>query len=639
MGGTMSYIIHYDIAALIIAIIVLLFFYFRKTIETRQNRIFATFIFLAIISNISDLISIFIITYSGIVPRWIEYLVNETYLASFNGTAVAYFVYTIYLTKNKNMSILDAIRAYVPYAIVCVLIFTSDFTKLVFYFDESGEYTHGPLIVCLYASAFYYIVSSLLQSVIYHKILSKSQFWTVVFFTATTMGAISLQMYIDGLLIVQFMISVSLLLIYLTLENPENYWDKMLESYNNLAFMEVFKANVNREKKFTVLGIQVDGLKFINENLGVSAGNQLMKEIATYLKTYVGRKNVYHMSGAQFTLMSAKSDFDWDEILKSIAERFNKPFMYGEMEISLNTHMCILNYPDTVTRLEDAIDMIEYSLKKSKVVGDGTVVYADQEILEKGKRENSILQALTQAVREDAFDVYYQPIYSVTEERYTTAEALVRLQNEHLGFISPEEFIPIAEKNGLIIKIGELVFDRVCNFYVTNHLEEKGIDSLHFNLSVVECMQDRLYEKLIAKMDKYNLEYKRISLEITETAAVASKDTLRNNMQKLIDKGMKFSMDDYGTGFSNTATIITYPFDEIKIDKSIVWSSMEDSKAMTAFKHTVAMMKELNLKIVAEGVETQEQAQMLKEMGCDYFQGYLYSKPVNGKEFLTKIDS
>ena len=321
-----------------------------------------------------------------------------------------------------------------------------------------------------------------------------------------------------------------------------------------------------------------------------------------------------------------------------ISDRFSDAFECSGMEISLDVNMCLFSYPQVVSNLEDAIDLLEYSLKYAKETGGSGIVYGDKELLAKGKRETQIVYMLGKAIKEDGFCVHYQPIYSVEKGRYTTAEALVRFKESDIGFVSPEEFIPIAEKNGMIVRIGEIVFEKVCKFYKENHLEEKGIENIHFNLSVVECMQQKLHEKIENIMDKYQLDSSKISLEITETAAVTSREILINNMNQLIDRGFKFSMDDYGTGFSNTSTLIAYPFDEIKIDKSIVWSAMEDEKAMIAFKHSVAMIKDLDFKIVAEGVETKEQAKMLGDLGCDYFQGYYYSKPVSEDDFMSLID-
>ena len=362
-----------------------------------------------------------------------------------------------------------------------------------------------------------------------------------------------------------------------------------------------------------------------------------MKEIAEYLLEIAGKQKVYHMSGAQFVIMGISPLEEWTELLQVVHDRFRQPFVAGKMEIALSASMCMMTYPDTVERLEDAIDMIEYSLNKAKTSGDEIVVYADKEILEKGKREALLLQLIRTALREESFDVFYQPIFSVEQQRYTTAEALVRLHTKELGFVSPEEFIPIAEKNGLVVEIDDLVFRKVCRFYKEQKLEEKGIEYIHVNLSVIECMQEKLCEKLLRTMDEFGLDYSRIQFEITETAAVASKEVLRNTMEKLIKYGIEFAMDDYGTGFSNTATIINYPFSTIKLDKSMIWSAMEDEKAMIALKHMISMSKELKLHIIAEGVESLAQANHLAVLGCDYFQGYFFSRPLDEEDFLKVI--
>ena len=297
----------------------------------------------------------------------------------------------------------------------------------------------------------------------------------------------------------------------------------------------------------------------------------------------------------------------------------------------------MLSYPDKLTSAENIPDMIEYSLDKAATLGDDTVIYADESILEEGRREHKIIQVMRQALRNKTFEVYYQPIYSVEKGHYTSAEALIRLRDEELGFISPDEFIPLAEKNGMILEIGEFVFRDVCSFVSKKRLWEKGIEYIDVNLSVVQCMQEKLHERLIEIMDEYRLEYSYINLEITETAAIMSSETLKSNMDKLMDKGIKFSLDDYGTGFSNTSNLVEYNFHTIKLDKSMVWAAMEDEKAMCALEYTIGMVKAMNMELVAEGVENKEQAEKLENMGCDFFQGYLYSRPICKEDFYMKI--
>ena len=634
----MIYTTQFDISALMITLVILFYFIYKNTIKSQQNTLFLWLIICALVSNISDLISIYSISNPGRFPRWFEYLINEFYLVSFCGTAVVYLAYIICLTSSKTLSLFDKIRIYLPYAVLFISIYSTGQTGFIFYFDKEGRYCHGKGFILMYICAFYYMISALVYSIAGLKKIGKAKFNTIIFFTNAILLSIAMQMFFKGLLISQFMTSVSVLILYLSLENPENYMDRILHIYNNKAFIEVFKVYTRKRKKFVLLGIEIGGIKYINENLGVLEGNRVMRETASFFKSVAGRKNVFHLSGSQFLIMSNDQNMDWNNVVDRISDRFSDAFECSGMEISLDVNMCLFSYPQVVSNLEDAIDLLEYSLKYAKETGGSGIVYGDKELLAKGKRETQIVYMLGKAIKEDGFCVHYQPIYSVEKGRYTTAEALVRFKESDIGFVSPEEFIPIAEKNGMIVRIGEIVFEKVCKFYKENHLEEKGIENIHFNLSVVECMQQKLHEKIENIMDKYQLDSSKISLEITETAAVTSREILINNMNQLIDRGFKFSMDDYGTGFSNTSTLIAYPFDEIKIDKSIVWSAMEDEKAMIAFKHSVAMIKDLDFKIVAEGVETKEQAKMLGDLGCDYFQGYYYSKPVSEDDFMSLID-
>lgn len=634
----MIYTTQFDISALMITLVILFYFIYKNTIKSQQNTLFLWLIICALVSNISDLISIYSISNPGRFPRWFEYFINEFYLVSFCGTAVVYLAYIICLTSSKTLSLFDKIRIYLPYAVLFISIYSTGQTGFIFYFDKEGQYCHGKGFILMYICAFYYMISALVYSIAGLKKIGKAKFNTIIFFTNAILLSIAMQMFFKGLLISQFMTSVSVLILYLSLENPENYMDRILHIYNNKAFIEVFKVYTRKRKKFVLLGIEIGGIKYINENLGVLEGNRVMRETASFFKSVAGRKNVFHLSGSQFLIMSNDQNMDWNNVVDRISDRFSDAFECSGMEISLDVNMCLFSYPQVVSNLEDAIDLLEYSLKYAKETGGSGIVYGDKELLAKGKRETQIVYMLGKAIKEDGFCVHYQPIYSVEKGRYTTAEALVRFKESDIGFVSPEEFIPIAEKNGMIVRIGEIVFEKVCKFYKENHLEEKGIENIHFNLSVVECMQQKLHEKIENIMDKYQLDSSKISLEITETAAVTSREILINNMNQLIDRGFKFSMDDYGTGFSNTSTLIAYPFDEIKIDKSIVWSAMEDEKAMIAFKHSVAMIKDLDFKIVAEGVETKEQAKMLGDLGCDYFQGYYYSKPVSEDDFMSLID-
>ena len=192
----------------------------------------------------------------------------------------------------------------------------------------------------------------------------------------------------------------------------------------------------------------------------------------------------------------------------------------------------------------------------------------------------------------------------------------------------------MAEENGMIIDIGELVFRQVCTFIKTHDMKALGLDYIEVNLSFVQCIQENLAQQMADIMQEYGIDPHQINFEITETASSVKAQTLLKNMDQLIVLGSTFSMDDYGTGFSTANYLVNLPLQLVKIDKSILWSAMEDEDAFIILHHTVEMLNALHKKIIVEGVETQKMVEVLTKMQCDYLQGFLYSKPLPEEEFV-----
>ena len=235
------------------------------------------------------------------------------------------------------------------------------------------------------------------------------------------------------------------------------------------------------------------------------------------------------------------------------------------------------------------------------------------------------------------FRSYYQPIYSVRDRKYISAEALVRLKDPDLGFIPPDEFIPLTERDGTITKLGMQIFEMVCSFLKYAKLDEKGIQYIEVNLSVVQCMQKSLKEQLFDLMNKYQIRPEQVCLEITETVAVKTPEIVRKLFQELDKHGISFALDDYGSGYSNVKYIIELPFDFVKLDKYLIWNYFKNDFDKIAFESTITMMKSLNIEMIAEGVETKQQADTLAKLGVNYLQGYYFSKPIPPDDFIDFI--
>lgn len=637
----MNYIIHYDVAALLVTLIIIVQYYSNRRISLGVRKVFVVALMVAMGSNALDLITVYTIEHPQSIPLVLNYLVNMAYLISFNSIPMLYYVYVREAIKpSERWSKWEYVWAFGPFAVDVLLVLTTVFTHGIFWFEDGLVYTHGSWMAFLYVSAFYYMVSALIQTIIHRSGLTHSQRVVVIFYSVGTIISIIFQLVCSGLLIVQFAISLALLLVYLSLENPEDFTDAQIGSFNRLAFTETINSYLRSEKDFEIMGVQIGGIGYLRSVIGLTNINGLMKMIADFLESISGhRRKVFYVEQNRFMILAEGNDAHWDIFRDVLQRRFQRPFTFEGTDFSLDLALTLLPNKEHqgIAEAEDILRMLECALQEAEDSSAGMTVIEGDQLLEKGRREGDILHILREALRFQRFEVYYQPIYSVKKKRYCSAEALIRLRDSKMGYISPEEFVPIAERHGLIVEMGTFVFREVCRFIAEKRLWELGIEYVDVNLSVVQCMQEDLHERLIAIMDEFRLPYHCINLEITETAAVWSSENLRNNMMRLMEKGVKFSLDDYGTGFSNTASIVEYPFHTIKLDKSMLWSSTDSEKAMCALEHMIGMIKSMHMELICEGVETQSQATMLEHMGCDYFQGYYFSKPVNAESFLELL--
>ena len=242
---------------------------------------------------------------------------------------------------------------------------------------------------------------------------------------------------------------------------------------------------------------------------------------------------------------------------------------------------------------------------------------------------------IRKAIKNNGFRMYYQPIYSVRDNKFVTAEALIRLNDDEVGFISPEDFIPAAEKSGAIYEIGDFVIDSVFNFI--EKTRPYGVRYIEINISAMQCMSDSFVEDIKRKLVQYNVSNKSVNFELTESASAILDDVLRKTVSLLHAEGIEFSIDDYGTGYSNLHRIMSEPIKLIKIDRSLI-NELSDDKTRSVLSDTIRMIKAIGMEIVAEGVETAETAQWLIDKGCDYIQGYYYAKPMPEDEYLAFLE-
>ena len=629
----MRYVLHYDVAALILTVIILIHFYHKKSIRSSQTYVFVGLIWTLLLTDIMDVISVFADDLR--VPLAVAYGLNALYLIAFNLLPFWCYLYLFILTdrNSRKWTTVQKLVLFLPVSVTTLMILTSPFTKFVYYYNPDRIYYHGVGFPVLCMVSGIYMIASMILTIKCRTALTGWQRTTVyVYLAAACVGAVVQKMFPD-VLVMQFVASLIVLLLYMSLENPDDDEEKYLGIYNRRGFDKMIASAVGKQDPFHVVVVTVTNFTAIREALGVEFSRILTKQVVENLTIELRPVELFFLAEGKFAIIVDEKSGVLNYAENVLREELDEPVIAGGMNLQLETVMIQLDYPKDVKTVEDIMDSIDYSSTLPFESDDGEVLRVGGEILANRRRESRILQIMKRALANGTFEVYYQPIYSTQQERFNSAEALIRLFDAELGFISPEEFIPMAEKNGMILKIGEFVFRTVCRMMSREKIWEKGIDYIEVNLSVVQCMQEDICEMLYGIMDEYDIPYSCINLEVTETTI--ARDVLWDTMERMTVGGVTFSLDDYGTGYSNLSNVLKYPFHIVKLDKSMVWYAMENEAAMRALRHTVAMIRDLDMHIVAEGVETEEQRDILREMGCEYLQGYYFSKPVPERNFLA----
>ena len=630
----MNYIFHYDIAAILICIIVGGLFFSKKHIPSQSNRLFLCIGAMIITASLFDIISVYSLNHVETVPIWLNYLINQIYFFSFNCTYVIYFIYLLLITERHQSrygKVMKKINT-VVLIFVSVTIAITPWAKTIFYFEDN-QYKHGFLHSVLYAVAFIMLAGCIFTVLTSRRKINNMHLITTCMIAVTSIVAIFIQLLWNELLLVNFVASLLFFMLFHSLQNPDDYLDKELDIFNMKAFLQEISKRADKKKEFTVLAFEMEGLQFVDQFMGVESSNDLL---ATVVKdcTHGLKGDMYHLDGTRFAYVFDKNSKDIEEHADWLKWRFVTAFHINRVAVNLTLRMCTVDYPEVADSREEMLNAISSALEVAKEENSYDVVVATKESTEQHQRSAIISHILKSAVRNKSFEVYFQPIYSIEDKDFSAAEALVRLRDEELGFIPPDEFIPIAEQSGLILEIGDIVFNKVCEFLQSADAKSLGIRYVEVNLSMVQCLQEDLHKHLKSIMDRYEIPYNMIDFEVTETFSAVDNKILINNMDRLIDSGCTFAVDDYGTGYSNTDYLIELPFDLVKLDKSVVWAATDNEKAMKVLEHTAAMIKSLGLKIVAEGVETFEQAIMLRSVGCDFLQGYYFSKPIPPAEYV-----
>ncbi len=427
------------------------------------------------------------------------------------------------------------------------------------------------------------------------------------------------------------------------LEYQANH-DSLTDLPNRILFVDRLQQSINLaeryNKKIAVLFIDLDHFKEINDSLGHHIGDKILLEFSNRIKKEIRKSDtISRLGGDEFCIILNDAD-DVNHVTSFITDSMKitqKPFIINGRKLYVGMSIGISMYPNDGESVNTLLKNSDAAMYKAKESGRNTYCFYNEELTQKALDRVSLETALRKALVEDELVVYFQPQMDAKENKLVGMEALVRWQHPSLGLISPDKFIPLAELTGIIVALDRIVMKKALLQF--NEWRKAGLNpgKLAMNLAIKQIESNDFIDFFETLLISENCDYKNIELEVTESQIMSNPDKSIRVLQRLNDLGLSIAIDDFGTGYSSLTYIKKLPIKKLKIDKSFIDDLPDNSEDSAITKTIINLCENLNLDVIAEGVERQEQKEFLVENNCKLIQGYFYSRPLSEKDMTQYL--
>ena len=628
-----AYNYDFAIAAVPIQIILLLFYCSRRNLPIRSSSSFLWVMLANLTMTVSDLVSCEMNEIWTSFPLWVMYLINILYFLGFILRGWALFDYTAsecngYLAFGKWSQYLTA----VPAAVAVCLILSTPWTATIFHFAPDRGYYNCEFYPIIYFSTYFYIFVSLLCVAVCFRRIDLRLKLSMLGYNAVLIIGIILRKQFINMLVTSYFSIIAVLVIYLSAQNPDLYRDKKTRLFNQDAFDRICSEFLLHQVDFHCILATAHNYESAKALYGSQQLNRSLEVVGRWMISAFPGYYVFYFGNADFLLLrKGRVEEHQEKILHKWQDRFARSWQAEDTEVFLSMSVMTLPgnlLPRDMGRIDDFVRFVYTRAYIENTRGNYIITEAMRTEL---SRREAVEVALTRALEQNRIEAYLQPIYSTREGCIIGAEALARLFDPEIGYIPPEEFIQVAEQTGDIMELGRQVFRKVCTMIREDQPQDWGIRRINVNLSPAQCRNDQLYAELHDIAREYQVSMDMIDFEITETSIEDNLMIVRQ-MERLSESGALFSLDDFGTGTSNLTRLMKLPIHVVKLDMNVVWAYFRGETKI--LPDLVRMFQNANMQIVVEGVETEEMKNALAEMGCDFEQGYYFSRPVPPKEFM-----
>lgn len=625
-----------EFLALVMIIMIALFFYDGKYVLSTRRKLFQTGLWLSAGSIALNVICIYTIANYEYYPNWINMALNSLYFLVSVGMSSVLALYLFDLLLEHVYDKKCRTKAHIGVGVLTggytLLVVANFWNQALFWFDESGIYHRGRWNQIGYVVMLTELAMVVLCYVKNRSSIGKNVVKVMYILPPMLVLLVVFQRMFPYLLLNGTIIAFSETILFINFQNLKVDRDSLTGLGNRKCFFEEISLRLAGEQKFQVIVISLKNFAMINQRYGYRKGDEFLYTIAMWLSNFQKDSRVFRFSNVSFALICPYSTAQKaEENLLRIQERFETTWELGE--ISHRIPACFVNMVREEKDWEAThfVECMVYMVDESKK-SDMGIIHFDNEISKVLSRKQEMILLLRRVMEERRVQIWYQPVFDCETNEFSSLEALLRIPGDDGMMISPGEFIPLAEEKGMIDELSWIVIEEVCRF-LSRHLE-LPVKSVSVNLSMQQFMNQKLYEKIEYFLRKYQVPVEKLKLEITERVILYDQRYMKKMMDIMTAKGVRFYLDDFGVGYSNFASVMHLPFECIKLDRSLVSGLTTNKNDVLIVKMMIDLFHNIGMRVVSEGIETKEQLELIRELGTDCVQGYVFERPMCEEQLL-----
>lgn len=498
------------------------------------------------------------------------------------------------------------------------------------------KYIVGSIIKADYFFNLLLIIAIFALVFIYRHYIKAKRFRTIIIWMTIWLISGLIQYFITDVYTISFSFALGALVVFFEMVNPEATISRRTGHFSSSSIRYFLDYKYKRKDSFSLLMIS------FRTKGDSSSDSVLLRQSINQLSDFlfsIKNAKTFDTAGGYFLLI-----FDNENLMQKAKSQLEDFFLRMEEKSDIDTAFTLLHpfyimvpKSNIATNGEELMTVLTGFIPSDHKTAPKSEVTVTHETIAEERHKKHVEDMIVEALIDDRVEVFYQPIFSVAQKAFTSAEALVRIRLKNGNYVLPETFIPVAEETGRIMSLSDAIHQKTMSFIKLFHIERLGIEKVQLNLSIRQAETATFATHIASLLSSFDLPATMLDLEITNTNIIHNQDLLLNNMHKLKAGGLEFALDDFGSGSSNLNYLLEMPISIIKLDRGLTHAYLNNERATSILKGIVDIAHAMNIKLVAEGIESKEAMEHMVELGIDYIQGYYYSRPLSEREFLAFI--